>query len=193
MSAPSTASDLAGQFSRVRALIQTLLPDVAPFLPGARHEDIERLGSTLGFPVPPELVELLHICGGQDDPQELAGPINYQHFLTVDEIISMHLMLSDAVGEMAEPADQPSPYRWTVWSPRWVPFMAFNGDAFCVDTDPGDAGSVGQVFYRPNAPDLGAPLARSLGAFFARIADLIETGAADVKGTTLGIIELYGG
>jgi hypothetical protein len=92
MPEPSAASGLAVRFCRVRSLIQARLPGAAPFLPGAAREEIERLGSALGFPVPAELAELLHICGGQDDSPRAAGPINHQHFLTVDEIIAMHSM-----------------------------------------------------------------------------------------------------
>ena len=37
----------------------------------------------------------------------------------------MYRMLTDAVGDMATPVEQPAFYRWAVWSQSWLPFLAF--------------------------------------------------------------------
>ncbi len=96
-------------------------------------------------------------------------------------MIGMHRMLTDAVGDLATPVEQPACYRWTVWSPSWLPFLAFEGDCSLVDLDPGERGTPGQVVFRPDVPDLGAPRASSLAAFLTRAADLVETGHASVE------------
>ena len=184
---------LSTQFMRLRSLIETRLSDTAPFLPGARPEDLDRLASTLGFPVPGELAELLQICNGQDDPHQTGGAINCQHFLTVDEIIDRYNMFNEVLSEMSEPLDQPSHYRWWIWSSRWIPFTGFDGDGFCIDTDPGELGAAGQVFFRPNVPELGEPIAASLTGFITRAVELIESGTATIEdGTTFIFDDFYG-
>ncbi|MBM7857157.1 SMI1/KNR4 family protein [Lentzea nigeriaca] len=181
----------AREFGRLRTLFERLLPDTAPFLPGATDHDLDRLAAETGLVLPADLVALLRASAGQDDPDQLYGPLNFHHFLTIDEIIEMHRMLTDAVGDMATPVEQPAYYRWTVWSESWLPFLAFEGDCYLLDLDPGERGTVGQVVFRPNVPDLGEPKAQSLAAFLARAADLIETGHAGTEESTLVLLDLY--
>ncbi|ANZ40878.1 hypothetical protein BBK82_37745 [Lentzea guizhouensis] len=175
----------------MRALIDRLLPRTAPFLPGATDQDLDRLATATGLDLPADLVALLRVSAGQDDPHQLHGPLNYHHFLTVDEIIDMHAVLTGAVGDLATPVAQPSCYRWTVWSESWLPFLAVDGDCYLLDLNPGDLGTAGQVVSRPNVPDLGEPLAPSLTAFLARAADLVEAGRVEVEESTLVLLDLY--
>ncbi len=178
-------NDAAREFVRLRAVVERLLPGTAPFRAGASDEDFERLAGATGLVLPDDLVALLRVSAGQDDPDQLYGPLNFHHFLSVDEIIAMHRMLTEAVGDLAAPVEQPSYYRWTVWSKSWLPFLAFEGDCYFLDLDPGERGTVGQVAYRPNVPVLDDPKASSLTAFLALAADLIETGHADLHDSTL--------
>lgn len=183
-------NDTAREFARLRALIERLIPDTAPFLPGATEHDLDRLAAATGLVLPADLCALLRVSAGQDDPDQLYGPLNYHHFLTIDEIIEMHRMLTDAVGDMAVPVTQPAYYRWTVWSESWLPFMAFEGDCYLLDLAPGERGTAGQVVFRPNVPDLDEPKAPSLSAFLTRAADLIEAGHADTEESTLVLLDL---
>ncbi|MFD5827009.1 SMI1/KNR4 family protein [Lentzea sp. NPDC060358] len=178
------------EFTRLRAAIEQRLPDTAPFRAGASDDDLERLAAATGLVLPDELCALLRTSGGQDDPSQLYGPLNYHHFLTVDEIIEMHGMLTEVVGYMATPVEQPAFYRWTVWSPRWLPFLAFQGDCYLLDLDPGERGTLGQVVCRPNVPDLDDPVAPSLTAFLALAADLVESGRARLEESTLVLLDL---
>jgi cell wall assembly regulator SMI1 len=180
----------AREFLRLRAVIEQRLPGTAPFLPGATDRDLERLAAATGLVLPADLCALLRTSAGQDDPDQLYGPLNYHHFLTVDEIIEMHRMLTDVVGDMATPIEQPAYYRWTVWSPSWLPFLAFQGDCYLLDLDPGERGTAGQVVFRPNVPDIDEPKAPSLTAFLARAADLVETGQAREEESTLVLLDL---
>jgi cell wall assembly regulator SMI1 len=183
-------NNTAHEFARLRNAIEQRLPDTAPFLPGATDHDLDRLATATGLVLPADLCALLRVSAGQDDPDQLYGPLNFHHFLTIDEIIEMHRMLTDAVGDMATPVQQPASYRWTVWSESWLPFLAFQGDCYLLDLDPGERGTAGQVVFRPNVPDLDEPKAPSLTAFLARAADLIETGHADTEESTLVLLDL---
>ncbi|MET9631243.1 SMI1/KNR4 family protein [Lentzea sp. NPDC006480] len=180
----------AREFVRLRAIIERLLPETAPFRPGATDHDLERLAAATGLVLPAALCALLRTSAGQDDPDQLYGPLNFHHFLTIDEIIEMHHMLTDAVGDMATPVEQPAFYKWTVWSQSWLPFLAFQGDCYLLDLDPGDRGTAGQVVFRPNVPDLDEPKAPSLTAFLARAADLVETGHGYAEESTLVLLDL---
>jgi len=180
----------AREFARLRTIIERRLPGTAPFLPGATDHDLDRLATATGLALPDDLCALLRASAGQDDPDQLYGPLNFHHFLTIDEIIEMHRMLTDAVGDMATPVEQPAYYRRTVWSQSWLPFLAFQGDCYLVDLDPGERGVAGQVVFRPNVPDLDEPKAPSLTAFLARTADLIEAGHADLEDSTVVLLDL---
>ncbi|WP_340682807.1 SMI1/KNR4 family protein [Amycolatopsis coloradensis] len=180
----------AREFARLQSLIERELPGAAPFLPGATERDLDRLATETGLDLPPDLCALLSVSAGQDDPDELNGPLNFEHFPTIDEIVEMHRMLTDVVGDMATPVEQPSCYRWTVWSESWPPFLAFQGDCHFLDLDPGERGTRGQVVFRPNVPELDEPKAPSLTAFLARAADLVEAGHVKVEEGTLVIPDL---
>jgi cell wall assembly regulator SMI1 len=183
-------NETAREFLRLRAAVERRLPGTAPFRPGATDHDLERLAAATGLVLPDDLRALLRASDGQDDPGQLYGPLNFHHFLTIDEIIEMHHMLTDAVGDMATPVEQPAHYRWTVWSESWLPFLAFQGDCYLLDLDPGERGTAGQVVFRPNVPDLDEPKAPSLPAFLARAADLVETGKAHTAESTLILHDL---
>jgi cell wall assembly regulator SMI1 len=159
---------------RFRAAVEAALPGTVPFLPGADDATLDALERDLGRPWPPELRALLATVGGQEDG--ISGPLNLMRFLRPEEIVAMHAMLVSAVGELTEPAAQPAPYRWEVWSDAWIPFVAFQGDSYCVDTDPGETGTAGQVFQRPNVPDLEEPEAPSVRAFLDGLAERLEQG-----------------
>ena len=181
----------AREFTRLRALIEGQLPGTAPFLPGATEPDLDRLATETGLALPDDLCALLRTSAGQDDPGHLYGPLNFHHFLTIDEMVGMHRMLTDAVGDLAAPVEQPAYYRWTVWSASWLPFLAFDGDCYFLDLAPGDRGTHGQVAFRPNVPDLSEPIAPSLTAFLTRAADLVETGNATTEDSTIVLLDLY--
>ncbi|HEY1133759.1 MAG TPA: SMI1/KNR4 family protein [Nocardioides sp.] len=172
------AGEVRRAAERFRRAVETALPGTVPFLPGADDATLDVLEGELGRPWPTELRELLTTVGGQEDG--ISGPLNLLRFLRPEEVVAMHAMLVGAVGELTEAAAQPAPYRWETWSDAWIPFVAFQGDSYCIDTDPGETGTVGQVFLRPNVPDLEAPEAPSLHAFLDGLAERLETGAFEL-------------
>lgn len=173
----SSPDEVAPAFGRMwSALGRALTGPLPPLRPPADEDALRRLAEVLGQPAPDELAALLRVADGQGgDPQE-AGPLNFHRFLGVDEIVALHTMLDEVVGDLAGPVEQPAAYSRTVWSPGWVPFLADEGHAYLVDTVPGESGVVGQVFFRPNVPDLDEPKADSLVAFLDRVTALVEAG-----------------
>ncbi|MEV6873260.1 hypothetical protein [Amycolatopsis sp. NPDC051128] len=61
----------AREFARLRAALECLLPDTAPFRPGATEHDLDRLATATGLVLPADLCALLRASAGQDDPGQL--------------------------------------------------------------------------------------------------------------------------
>lgn len=182
--------DVTSEFRRLRGHLDRLAPQSArTFNPPASADDLERLDEVLLGRTPPELRELLSVANGQDDPDGVHGMLNHLSFCSVDEIIRFHRTLSESRPRTPQP--QPSAYRWADWSPEWIPVMTVDGDALVIDLDPGELGTAGQVFVRPQDPDLDEPLAPSLAGYLARANELIEAGEYEVDDDVVTIVELY--
>ncbi|MDO5677556.1 MAG: SMI1/KNR4 family protein [Propionibacteriaceae bacterium] len=170
-------------YSEFRARVEQLLPEGAHFLPAASDQELADLAATLGRPVPEELVALLRSAGGQSDSAD--GPLEWCRFLTPAEIGEQYAMLRELFNDPPEEEVQPSTYRWQIWGPGWIPFAASDGNSFILDTEPGLNGVVGQIFFRPNVPDLDDPLASSLSEFFVVVNAELEAGSYTVDDGTL--------
>ncbi len=182
--------DVSTEFRRLRAHLKRLAPEsAATFNPPATAEELEHLDEVLDGRTPPELRELLAVANGQNDPSGVHGMINHLSFCSIDELVRFHRELSDR--EAGAPEPQPSWYRWSGWSRDWIPVMTVDGDALLIDLDPGENGTAGQVFVRPEDPELDEPLATSLGGYLARANELIEAGEFEVDDDVLTIVELY--
>lgn len=184
--------DGASELARLRDALARALPlPTAPFRPPATDADLARLAASIGRPVPADLASLLRVADGQEPADGTYGPVNLHRFLGVDEIIALHGMLGETVGDLSEPVAQPSAYSCTVWSPAWIPFMASEGDCYAIDLAPGETGVVGQVFSRPNVPDLEPPLADSIPAFLRKIVDVVDDGAYEVHSGSIVSADLF--
>lgn len=158
---------------------------MATFRPGNSEAEIDRLELVVGRPLPAEVREFLRLQGGQDDPRWMNGSINFQHFMTIDEMIAEHEVMADISADWSWPQEQPSHYAWSGWSPGWLKFMSFQGDGFTLDLDPGELGTVGQVFFRPNVPDLEPPLATSIGGFLDLLIARLREGDYEIENETV--------
>ncbi|MBE8525317.1 hypothetical protein ILP97_48915 [Amycolatopsis sp. H6(2020)] len=59
-------SHTAREFTRLRTIVERLLPGTAPFLPGATEHDLARLAAETGLTLPDDLCALLRTSAGQD-------------------------------------------------------------------------------------------------------------------------------
>lgn len=175
------------EFARFRGLVDRLLPDQPPFLPGVGEDELRILAAELGFALPEELSAMLRIAGGQDRRNSPDGPIDGHRFLTVDEILREYTALRSAVGDLAAPAAQPGFYTDHVWSPAWVPFAELTDQYYMVDLAPGQLGTRGQVFLRYSEPQGNPPDAPSLGDFLRMINDGVEDGTILVDDGTFAV------
>jgi len=173
-------------WTEVLARMAAALPEpTAPFLPGNGEADVARLERRVGRELPADFREFLTLHGGQDDPDWLNGPLEFQHFMTVDEMIEDYGMLSEVAADFAEPQPQPAHFAMRGWSPGWLKFASFQNDGYAIDLSPGELGTYGQVFFRPNVPDLEPPVAPSFTAFLEALRDKLAAGEYEVCDNTL--------
>lgn len=178
------AGVIRGEFERFRSLVERLLPENPPFLPGASEDELALLETELRMPLPAELRTMLSVANGQDRRVSPDGPIAHQRFLTVDEILFHYSSLRFAVSDLTTPTSQPSYFTDVVYSPMWIPFAELVDQHFMVDLAPGELGTRGQVFCRYNCPEEDPPDVPSLAKFLKQISDGVEDGRIPVCDNT---------
>lgn len=67
------------------------------------------------------------------------------------------------------------------WNPRWIPIVTSgSGHLFCVDLDPGPAGTLGQIILFLHDDKGRYLIAHSLRAWFARLTADLECGLYEI-------------
>ncbi|WP_342435485.1 SMI1/KNR4 family protein [Paenibacillus sp. FSL L8-0436] len=116
--------------------------------PGASVEELDGLASTLEVVLPQELRDFYSIYNGQDWE---AGSECFVRNLTLsplEQIIEHWEFLNEEFDpDDMEPEIVPQ-IKPFLWNPRWIPIASNGGgDHFCVDTDPSEEGTFGQLLY----------------------------------------------
>nr|WP_240492508.1 SMI1/KNR4 family protein [Bacillus badius] len=117
--------------------------------PGASDEDFQLIEKTLGMTLPEEVKSLYRVYNGQ--VWEL-GTNPFVRNLTLSptsEVIDNWCFLQEEFdpddGLELEIEKELKPF---LWNSKWIPIAANGGgDYLCIDTDPSDAGTAGQVLY----------------------------------------------
>ncbi len=115
--------------------------------PGATQLHIEELENVIGFKIPEDFATFLKIHNGQ---KENAGGLSiYGTFLSTTRIIEewniwKKLLDEDDIGEYISNPEDGVKNVW--WNLKWLPFISSGaGDSICIDCDPDNSGSYGQV------------------------------------------------
>ncbi|WP_293909631.1 SMI1/KNR4 family protein [Deinococcus sp.] len=117
--------------------------DLAPiFNPGATEEELQALETELGYPLPTDLRESLAIhnglCRWVPNVPQLSSVSNISSNLAYGSGQLENMPLEDI---SFDPEIKPSK-----WSRFWIPFAEDgSGNLACIDLDPTEAGTVGQV------------------------------------------------
>lgn len=135
-------------------------------LPGASDEELDRLADTLAVVLPPELREFYKVHNGQ---KWVIGSMCFVRNLTlspIDQIIhDWKLNNEDFEPEGLKP-DIDAAIKPLLWNPRWIPIASNGGgDHVCIDTDPTEEGTVGQVLYFYHDDGMRSVEATGLWAF----------------------------
>jgi cell wall assembly regulator SMI1 len=148
------------------------------FNPGTSAADIAKAEAALGLEFPADLREYLMLANGERwNSEGLIG--NWQLLelkLIVREAQAMRKHIEQgAFGDNTTPAAPAIKGMW--WNPRWIPIVASgSGHFFCVDLDPGQTGSMGQIILFLHDDERRYLVAHSLRAWFERLADDLERG-----------------
>jgi cell wall assembly regulator SMI1 len=171
-------SDIQTAWDRIEAFLAAHAPHVlATLRPGATDAEIRELETSVGTALPPAFVESLRRHDGQDDPSRMADLFNFNHLLSVRQIIddrAMKLDLFDGWGEIEWLV--PDKIKNVTWSPGWIPFTEADGDGYVLDLDPTERGTLGQIFYRLHDDNPTELTATSFAEFLSRIGEGLSNG-----------------
>lgn len=179
------------QWQRIEAHLLTLPQIPQPFLnPGATDEEIATAeAATGGFPFSEDFRSSLKRHNGQATYHVILG---IGALLSTQEIVDQWSVWQELLDagtfedfdeEVSSEGGHVKP-KW--WNPRWIPITHDGGgDHDCLDMDPGEAGTVGQIVQMWH-DDGNRPLqAKSYLAWLTECADKLEDGRLvwdDVEG-----------
>lgn len=115
---------------------------------GATEEDFQLLERTLGVKLPEELKSFYRIHNGQVWRMGSSGFIRNLTLSPISGIIENWTFLQEEFDPDDLEAEIDIEIKPYLWNPKWIPIASNGGgDYLCIDTDPSEAGVVGQVLY----------------------------------------------
>jgi cell wall assembly regulator SMI1/ankyrin repeat protein len=179
-----TADDVPSLWKRIK---KALPAEVKKSLrKGATVKELKALETALGVTLPADFRASLRLVNGQDDdvdgifPPPNDNDTDYQ-LVAVGHIRGEWQSWRKLV-EMTEfqgRSSSPDPgVRDDWWHRGWIPFASNGGgDSFCIDLDPAEGGTVGQVIAMNHETGSRPVLAKSFAEFLALLAQRLEDGA----------------
>lgn len=159
----------------IREQVKTISKDIYSSInPPASSTEIDMLEETIGVKLPQSFRNYLSTLNGQKNTEESSRDRNketpllgYNTFLSIAGILETWSMLNELFEDENKPIDwvvedKIQPF---VWRKGWIPFTEHEGDCIILDCNPGKNGRYGQVFIRPNVPDIEGVIAESFEEF----------------------------
>jgi len=177
-------------WSRISKWLEANASDVAKRLPGpAEEHDIEAVEEKIGLAFPEDLKASYLVQNGveygEDELNIVVGPYDEYNdmafcLLPIEQIADEWQVWKDLndvgefEGETGEP-DNEIVDDW--WSNGWIPIAGDGGgDFICIDMNPANGGTVGQVIYAPHDAPERSLLASSWSEYLQNLADEMERG-----------------
>ncbi|WP_322906115.1 SMI1/KNR4 family protein [Paenibacillus campi] len=133
---------------------------------GAKQDDFAELEKRLNVQVPDQLREWYRVHDGQDDRLETMPLLRNLTFSAIDKIIETWTFLQEEYDSDGAEAENESAIKPVLWNPAWIPIATNgSGDYVCVDTDPAEEGTYGQILYFWHDWNNRSVEAESLNAF----------------------------
>ena len=152
------------------------------FNSGASAADIAAVEATLGLAFPADLRAYLTLADGErwNSDGFIGGWQLLELEFIVQEAQAMRVLVER--GAFDGNTNEPTPaIKGLWWNPRWIPIVASgSGHFFCIDLDPGPAGQEGQIILFLHDDTDRYLVARSLRAWFARLAEDFERGLYEI-------------
>lgn len=116
--------------------------------PGATDEDFQLLEDALNIKLPEELKSLYRVYNGQDWDLGVDSFVRNLVLSPTHKIIEDWKFLQEEVDEDGMQPDTTKEIKPYIWNSKWIP-IADNGggDHLCIDMDPSEAGTNGQILY----------------------------------------------
>ena len=116
--------------------------------PGAKDEDFQLIESTLGIILPEEMKNFYRVHNGQDWSVGVNSFVRNLTLSPISQIIDNWKFLLEEFDPDDLESDIDNEIRPFLWNSKWIPIAENGGgDYLCLDTDPSEAGVVGQVLY----------------------------------------------
>lgn len=174
------ASDrsVTASWKRIEAWLAKHAPQYAKALPkGATAAAIDKLEKKIGLTMPAAARESWMRHNGNGFGPAIIG--NWV-LMDLDSIASEHKLMKQLCesGTFDEAEADPHPAitkKW--WSTAWIPIVSSqSGHFFCIDTDPPEGGTPGQIILFLHDDGLRVLVAHSFEEWLAAIADDLERG-----------------
>jgi cell wall assembly regulator SMI1 len=166
-------------WQRIEAQFRLQAPSrLSQLAKGASQEQIDHLERLVGRPLPGDIRQSYAIHDGAYG-LPFAGVFDY--LLSLEDIAS-HLATWRETLDLDDPyraePNPVGPVKHVWWSMGWVPIVGEGtGDHLCIDLDPAEGGTVGQVFDFAHEYGPTEVLFPSFRAYLERYAASLESGA----------------
>jgi cell wall assembly regulator SMI1 len=132
------------------------------------------------------------LADGQDSGQTF---VDHWVMLPIDEILDRYRLMNVELAEEwksqgvdLEEGESIGPVKPLLWSEHWIPFAEKGMDYLCLDLDPDEGGTVGQIILYSREPEPVEWVSESLRALMSSVAERLE--GSDVKLSRQQQIEL---
>ncbi|MGO4546781.1 SMI1/KNR4 family protein [Paenibacillus sp. 2TAB23] len=116
--------------------------------PGARDEDFQLIERTLEITLPESLKSFYSVHNGQNGGVGVRSFVRNLTLSPISEIIDNWTFLQEEFDPDDLEMSIDSEIKPVLWNAKWIPIAGNGGgDYLCIDTDPAEAGVVGQVLY----------------------------------------------
>lgn len=166
-------------WSIIESWIEKNIPNSDELLrAGAHPEAISALEEKLGVKFPEAFVAFYTIHDGQNDGT--AGLIDGEMFLPLESIADNCSVWKTLLDEGAFGDNKSSPEKgikddW--WNPKWIPVTwDGSGNHYCIDFDPDEGGSIGQIIQTWHDDDHRIMIANSFSEWMNRYVSRLENG-----------------
>jgi cell wall assembly regulator SMI1 len=185
-------SDIANYWKTIDDFLRKTNANIYNSLSGPADENnIKELENILKVNLPDTFKESLLIHNGQNEKDNIITFVDYHKLLSVNEMIKNYKMLCGLFDEN-ETIDfiKPNDYKYIkrnyIYNHKWLKFTESNGDGLIIDFDPGEKGTMGQIFFRPHDDNpIDKIIAKSYGNWLRKLCGKIGNKEYEIKNGAL--------
>jgi len=168
-------------WNRIEAWLAKNAPKLIGNLnPGATGAEIAETEQATGITFPESFRKLYRQHNGLNDDDNSGSLFFGMNFLTLEGVQQNHaLRVGSPDDSVPVRSADPGIDLADIFNPKWIPFAHDFGECLlCVDTSPGQGGTVGQVVFVDGAAGVDTVIlvASSLDDFLSEFADNLESG-----------------